>query len=313
MKAPLISVVVPYYRRGEVFDRCLDSIVSQDYGNVEIIVVDNHSEDDVKERVGKKSATINFIALKENTGACTARNVGIKAATGVYVVLLDDDMEFAQADTLARVADAFDVNPASSVLALQILDPRTGHLRIREWCHTRPISEFAAETFETNWFCEGASAWRRTVFEEAGAFYEPLFYGAEGHDLTVRILDHGFRILHTPQIEVKHWASEAGRSLERQHYYFTRNYVWMAYKDYRLWDGVMFLTPKLMMMLYFAWRSRSYRPFLRGVRDGFTKLHGIRRHRTPISRATVQYLKDLERWRPGVLTRLARHKAVPQI
>ena len=313
MKQPLISVIMPYYRRGEVFDRCLDSVLRQEYSNAEIIIVDNHSEDDVRERVARKSSAAHLIELPENSGACTARNVGIAAASGDYIVLLDDDMEFARADALRRIAETLESEPEIAVLALQILDPRTGQLRIREWCHTRPIAEFADETFETNWFCEGASAWRCIVFERAGKFYDPLFYGAEGHDLTVRILDHGFRILHTPQIAVKHWASDVGRSIERQHYYFTRNYVWMAYKDYGLWDGVVFLIPKLLMMIYFAWRSRSYGPFLRGVRDGFTTLGRIRQHRTPISKDTVRYLNDLEKWRPNFLKRLSRHKTAPQI
>ena len=140
-----------------------------------------------------------------------------------------------------------------------------------------------------------------------------MFYGAEGHDLIVRFLDHGFRILHAPQVRAHHWASEVGRTTARQHYFFTRNYVWMAYKDYRFWDGIVFLIPKLLMMLYFSWRSATYKPFLRGLWNG---IHGLRRihpDRTPISKDTVRYLGELEKWRPSLTQRLARHRAAPQI
>lgn len=310
----MVSIVMLYYKRREIIERTLRTALEQNYANREIVLVDNHSEDDLREIVASLNAReIRLIELPENIGACAGRNVGIREAQGEILVFIDDDVCFATPWELSKIVNAFEKRPDIHGLALQICDPHTGAVRVREWCHTRPYDQFVEEEFETNWFGEGASAFRREVFDRCGLYYEPLYYGAEGHDMVVRILDHGFRILHTPDIRVNHWASETGRTVGRQYYYFTRNFIWMAYKDYRLWDGLCFLTPKIGMMAYFALRSSAYMAVLRGIWDGVTGLGVVRQSRTPISAATVRYMAEHEKWRPNIWTRLARHRAQPQI
>lgn len=311
--SPLVTIIILYYKRREVIEETLRSALRQDYLNKEIILVDNHSQDDLPQLVAALGGHIQVIELPENLGTCAGRNIGMRAARGEIFVFIDDDVSFASPFDVSKIVRAFEQRPDTHGLALQICDSRTGKVRIREWCHTRPYDRFVNEEFETNWFGEGASAFRREVFDSCGGYYEPLFYGAEGHDMVLRILDHGFRILHVPQIRVNHWASEEGRSAGRQLYYFTRNFVWMGYKDYPLWRGVAFTALKVLMMLYFAWRTSGYGPFLRGLWDGLRGLRGIRAERTPISRATLRRIAEYERWRPGLIARLARHRAAPQI
>ena len=87
-------MIIPYFKRGEIFERGLDTVLSQEYNNKEIIVVDNHSEDNLKERILARQAGIKFIELPENRGACAARNAGVHAASGNILVILDDDAGF---------------------------------------------------------------------------------------------------------------------------------------------------------------------------------------------------------------------------
>jgi GT2 family glycosyltransferase len=199
------------------------------------------------------------------------------------------------------------------VVAFQICDPDTGELRLRDWCHPRYWKEFAQTEFETDHFGEGASAFRREVFEKTGGYYEQLFYGAEGLDMELRVMDHGFKIIYTPEVRIWHQVSTRARTDHRQYFYFTRNYIWMAYKDYPFLAGVRFLSFKLAMMFYLAVRAGSYGSFVRGVWDGFGGLRRIRQDRTPISRATMRHWLNLEKGRPGLLTRMARHRARPQL
>jgi hypothetical protein len=103
------------------------------------------------------------------------------------------------------------------------------------------------------------------------------------------------------------------RTPERPYYFWTRNYIWIAYKDYPLFPGLSFLVQKLAMMLYFAIRSRQTTAYLRGLRDGCQRLVRIRQERTPIRSRTLKYLKQLERSRPGWRTRFARHREAIQL
>ena len=310
---PLVSVVILYYKRRENVEQSIVSVLRQDYGRFEVILVDNHSEDDLREWIRDRAFDVRLVELPRNLGACGGRNAGLRAAKGEIVVLLDDDVSFPSTRELSQVVETFKGHPNFDVLALCVCDPVTSELRIREWCHPRPWRESSRSEFETSWFGEGASALRRRVFDVCGLFYEPLFYGAEGCDLILRILDHGFRILYTPQIRVWHWAAQQGRSAHRQYYYFTRNYLWIAFKDHRFWDGLRFLVPKLLMMSYFTLRTANYGSFLRGVRDGILGLGQICRDRTPISKSTTQYLAAMDRLRPNWMVRLARHRAEPQL
>lgn len=310
---PLVSVILLYYKRREIIEKTLRSVLAQDYPNYEIVLVDNHSEDDLRVLVESLNPAIRLLELPKNVGACAGRNEGIRAAAGEILVFIDDDVCFCSPEEISKIVEKFRQRPESHGLALQICDPRTGKVRLREWCHTRPYETWVDREFETNWFGEGASAFRREVFDECGLYYEPLYYGAEGHDMVVRILDRGFRLLHTPEIRVDHWASEKGRTVGRQYYYFTRNFLWMACKDYQFWDGVRFVIPKMLMMLYFAVRTAGYRPVFEGIRDGIRGLRSVRADRTPISSRTVRYMAEHEKWRPSLFARLARHRAEPQI
>src|SRR5882672_1628819 len=89
-----VSVIIPYYKRGEVFEQALDTVLCQEYSDREIIVVDDHSDDDLRTRIESRQAAIKLIELPENRGACAARNAGIRAASGDILAIIDDDAGF---------------------------------------------------------------------------------------------------------------------------------------------------------------------------------------------------------------------------
>jgi GT2 family glycosyltransferase len=310
---PLVSVIVLYYKRRETIEETLDSVQRQDYPNRELIVIDNHSQDDLGELISSQYPECRLFEMPENIGTCAGRNVGLSNARGQFLVFLEDDVSLCSAFELSKMMGVWEAHPEVHVLALQVCDPDTGQLRLREWCHPRYWREFSETEFETWWFGEGAVAFRRTVFDFCGPYYEPFFYGAEGDDLVIRLFNRGFRILHAPQVRVGHRASETGRSSERQFYYFTRNYFWTACKDFYLLDGLRYLVPKLLMMGYFAIRTGSYRPLLRGIWDGLKGVPAVRKQRSPASPATMRYLRELGKSRPNLFVRLARHKTAPQL
>lgn len=309
---PVVSVVVLYHKRLETIVESIDSVLNQDYANVELIVIDNHSEDEVKELIAGRPS-VRLIELHENAGACGGRNAGWRVSHGEIVVFLEDDVKFLSQFEISKIIKAFETHPNVQVLAFQVCDPDTGALRLREWCHPRYWKEHSELEFETTWFGEGASAFRREALEASGGYYEPLFYGAEGDDLVIQLFNHGFRILHVPQVRVGHRAAERGRSSFRQYYYFTRNYLWIAYKDFPFFAGLRYLIPKIGMMGFFALRSGAFRAFVRGVRDGIWGLKRIYPNRTPAKRPALQYLRQLEKTRPNILVRLSRHREAPQI
>lgn len=89
----LFSVIIPVYNIEKYLKRSVNSILSQNYENYEIILVNDGSTDNsgkICEEFAKKSSKVKFINIK-NSGVAVARNEGIKKAKGDYILFLDGD------------------------------------------------------------------------------------------------------------------------------------------------------------------------------------------------------------------------------
>lgn len=91
---PAISVIVPVYNVEDYVAECLDSVLDQDFDDVEVIVVDDASTDDSARVVEEATAgndKVRFIRLEQNVGLGHARNAGLEVATGKYILFVDSD------------------------------------------------------------------------------------------------------------------------------------------------------------------------------------------------------------------------------
>ncbi len=92
-KEPLISIVTPVYNAGSYIGQTIGSVLLQDYGNWELILVDDLSSDNSVPVIEGylEDPRIRLVRLTENKGAAGARNEGIKLANGEYLAFLDAD------------------------------------------------------------------------------------------------------------------------------------------------------------------------------------------------------------------------------
>ena len=105
---PLISVIIPTHNRGAILGRAIDSVLAQSYGNIEVIVVDDGSNDDSEAVVRSiLDARLSYIRLDKNLGGAMARNIGIRAAKGEYIAFQDSDDEWVP-DKLEKQLQVFD-------------------------------------------------------------------------------------------------------------------------------------------------------------------------------------------------------------
>ena len=93
--AGLISIIVPVYNAGAYIRETISMVAAQTYGNWELLLVDDGSEDDSREKIRESmesgDARIRLIEKQQNEGAARARNTGIEASKGRYVAFLDAD------------------------------------------------------------------------------------------------------------------------------------------------------------------------------------------------------------------------------
>lgn len=89
---PLVSVIIPTYNRENLIVRSVNSVRNQTYDNLEIIIVDDCSNDNTENVIrGIDDDRIRFVKLEKNSGACAARNYGIDIANGDYIAFQDSD------------------------------------------------------------------------------------------------------------------------------------------------------------------------------------------------------------------------------
>lgn len=103
---PLVSVIVLNYNGRKFADMCFQSLRKTDYRPVEIIMVDNASNDGSLEYVAREFPEVRLIRSERNLGYTGGNNLGIRAAAGRYVVLLNNDVEVDPAWLAPLVAEA---------------------------------------------------------------------------------------------------------------------------------------------------------------------------------------------------------------
>lgn len=98
---PLVSVVIPTYKRPDFLVRSIESVLNQTYPNVEAIVVDDNNPDtqartrteDIMKQF-RDNSRVTYIKHEKNKNGSTARNTGARASNGEFVAFLDDDDEY---------------------------------------------------------------------------------------------------------------------------------------------------------------------------------------------------------------------------
>lgn len=108
-----VSIIIPVYKVEDYIERCVESVLTQTYSDMEIILVDDASPDNSIERAKQVidshpefNGEIMYVTHRDNRGLSAARNSGIDVAAGDYIYFLDSDDELFDSDSIALLVDA---------------------------------------------------------------------------------------------------------------------------------------------------------------------------------------------------------------
>ena len=134
MKTPLVSVVMPYFKKINFFEQAYYSVQNQTYKNFEIIIIydDPYKKDleNLKKIVKKKNTKI--IINKKNLGAGASRNKGIKIAKGQYIAFIDSDDIWMKEKTKLQIKFMIENNYNFSHTTYSVIDKNKKFLGIRK-------------------------------------------------------------------------------------------------------------------------------------------------------------------------------------
>ena len=185
---PKVTIIIPAYNKADWTVKTVESVLAQTYSDIEIIVVDDGSTDSTRQALSAFGDKIRYI-YKENGGACSARNLGIRLAQGEYIGFLDcDDLYLPQKVELSVKfleehpnagfvhTDAYFINEHDTV---------TGQYK-HSWA--RREGKIARQLILKNFICNSTILVRHKALQEAGYFDETIFTPADW-DLWLRLAE----------------------------------------------------------------------------------------------------------------------------
>jgi len=244
MNGKLVSVIIPNWNGEKTLPRCLAAVKSQTYPHIEVIVVDNNSQDHSIEIINEKYPAAKIIKNNENKGYPAANNQGFKAAQGRYFMMLNNDTEMFP-DCIEQCVAAIEKDPQYGSCATKMLldTERTvvdaaGIAIFKDGLSIGRGRKESADRYnspaEVFFPSDGACLYRRELIEGIGEYDEDFFCYAEEAEMGFRAQLRGWKSIYEPRAVVYHChsASTGGGYSPFKAFHVERNRAWVVLKTF---------------------------------------------------------------------------------
>ncbi len=242
---PIVSVVVVNWNGKHLLGECLGSLASQDVKDIEIILVDNGSQDGSADFVRGRYPDVRVVRLPENVGFAGGNNAGIRVASGKYVALLNNDTK---ADTgwLSNLLLTAETSVSSvGMWACKILSYANpdviDNIGLLLYPDGLGRGKGRLETERGQYDSAGealfpsgcAGLYRKEMLDEIGLFDEEFFAYADDVDLGLRGRLAGWGCVYVPAAKVYHkYSSSSSAYSPLKAFLVERNRIWVLLKYY---------------------------------------------------------------------------------
>lgn len=207
MNQPLVTVICLCYNQGRFVKEAIDSVLSQTYKPIQLIVIDDTSNDNSREIIEScliKNCHFEFIPLDKNIGNCKAFNIGLLRARGDFIIDLAAD-DILLPDRISSGINTFATNPAIDVICsdAELIDENNNHLSFHSdrFPHTAiPQGTIYAELIQRYFICSPTLMFKKQVIDQLGGYDESLSY--EDFDFLIRTA-RTFSFRYVPEVLVK--------------------------------------------------------------------------------------------------------------
>jgi len=196
-----ISIITAVYNREKTIAQAMDSVLSQDYPDIEYIVVDGMSNDGTDDVVRRYDDRLAVSIREKDAGIYDALNKGVRAATGDVIGFLHADDFLASSQSVSRIATVFrDPNVDGTYGDLQYVDASDPTRIKRFWV----AGDYRASRFRWGWMPPHPTVYlRRDLYSRYGGFRQDFQIAAD-YELLVRMMvKHQIRMRYLQEIVVK--------------------------------------------------------------------------------------------------------------
>lgn len=216
---PRVSVITPAHDNAATIEATIASVAAQAYGDWELIVCDDASSDATPALVEAAAAAdprVRLVRAPRNLGPSGARNLALAASEAELVAFLDADDRYEPAflDTLVARYDA--EAPGVGIVCCDAWRVDAGGTRLDRYGEVigRPEHVDLASLLKANTIILSASLCPRAAVVAAGGFSDECF-GSEDHDLWLRIVEGGGRVVYVPEPLIAYRVAEGSVSSSR--------------------------------------------------------------------------------------------------
>jgi glycosyltransferase involved in cell wall biosynthesis len=224
--SPLVSVIIPVKNGSSTIRNCLYSIKRSYYKNIEVFVVDDHSNDNTAEIA--RQFDVNVVEVKEGRGANNARNLGAKRAHGDILIFIDSDVVIRR-ETILGIVESLEEENVDAVVGIYTAQHRHENL-ISQYKNLWIRYSYIKSLPEIDWLFGAISGIKRESFRQLGGFNVELL-AVHGHDdieLGKRFAHAKLNIFLNMDIEVEHLKKFTIRSFIRNEYHRSVGFAELA-------------------------------------------------------------------------------------
>jgi GT2 family glycosyltransferase/SAM-dependent methyltransferase len=210
--APLVSCLLVTHNSEDYIRLCLDSILRQDYPNIEIVVIDNHSSDKTVETICTHYSQATIRALEANLHFCRGANIGVALCKGEFIYVINPDTVL-EPGIVRQLVEHIQLSPHIGVAGSNIYT-KGSLVRYADVFFIHGVIGSSEMHLKSHTFsaapCGAGFLIRRAVIEELGELFDEKFMANwEDHDLGLRCWLHGHACLHIPYLGVYHYGGGA--------------------------------------------------------------------------------------------------------
>lgn len=186
MTKPLISVITPTYNRADFLKETIESVLNQDYENIEHLIVDDGSTDKTREliREYEPNRKVRYF-FQQNSGQSVARNKGLNEAKGDYICFLDSDDYFLPGK-LKKQIEAFEQNPTVDLVYGDYIFVDANGNRLDQKNMIRYSGKITDQLLKDNCVSMNTTMVRKGLIDSEGGFSEHVKF-ADDYDLWLRL------------------------------------------------------------------------------------------------------------------------------
>lgn len=209
-----ISIIIVTYNTADLLAPCLNSVMPRSDLGLEVIVVDNASQDDSAAMVSRDFPWVKLIANESNAGFARANNQALKVSTGEYVYFLNPDT-VVQPGAFEAMIGFMESHRDVGLAGTRILNPNgsvQSSVERRYPGERRAQKDLRGLPGDIAWVLGASMVARRAIVEELGGFDEGFFLYGEEQDLCLRIRKAGWKIGFVTDAVVVHWGGQSERT-----------------------------------------------------------------------------------------------------